>query len=60
MVLSGENYLTKSKTKITIVGLGYNDTEQSKEMRAFFETANKYSMDQLSSAMKLLQASKSK
>jgi uncharacterized protein YndB with AHSA1/START domain len=52
--------VSKSKTKITVVGLGYNDTEQSKEMRAFFKTANKYSMDQLSAAMKLLHASKSK
>ena len=43
--------VSDSKTKITIVGLGYNDTEQSKKMRSFFETANKYSMDQLRAAM---------
>ncbi len=40
--------LSKTKTRITIVGLGYNDSDQSKKMRAFFKPANKYSMDQLS------------
>lgn len=40
-----------STTKITIVGLGYNDTEQSKKMRAFFKPANKYSMEQLKKAL---------
>lgn len=44
--------ISKTKTKVTVVGLGYNDTEQSKKMRSFFETANKYSMDQLNAAMK--------
>ncbi len=44
--------VSETRTKITVVGLGYNDTEQSKKMRSFFETANKYSMDQLSAAMK--------
>ncbi|MCA9131126.1 MAG: SRPBCC domain-containing protein [Planctomycetales bacterium] len=47
-------YFTKvseSKTKITIVGLGYTDSEQSKKMRAFFKPANKYSMDQLKAAL---------
>lgn len=43
--------VSKIKTKITVVGLGYNDTEQSKSMRSFFETANKYSMDQLRAAL---------
>ena len=43
--------VSEMKTKITVVGLGYNDTEQSKKMRAFFETANKYSMDQLRAAL---------
>ncbi len=40
-----------SKTKITIVGLGYSDSEQSKKMRGFFKPANKYSMDQLKAAL---------
>ncbi len=44
--------VSENKTRITVVGLGYNDTEQSKQMRSFFETANKYSMDQLKAAMK--------
>ena len=39
--------VSEMKTKITVVGLGYNDTEQSQKMRAFFGTANKYSMEQL-------------
>lgn len=47
-------YFTKvseTKTKITIVGLGYTDSEQSKKMRSFFKPANKYSMDQLKAAV---------
>lgn len=36
-----------SKTKITIVGLGYNDSAQSQKMRSFFKPANEYSMSQL-------------
>jgi hypothetical protein len=40
------------KTKITIVGLGYNDSELSQKMLAFFKPANKYSMEQLNAAMK--------
>jgi uncharacterized protein YndB with AHSA1/START domain len=44
--------VSKTRTKITVVGLGYNDTPQSKKMRAFFETANRYSIDQLRAAMK--------
>jgi len=43
--------VSDSKTKITIVGLGYSDSEQSKKMRAFFKPANKYSMDQLKAAL---------
>lgn len=44
--------VSDSVTKITVVGLGYNDSEQSKKMRAFFKVANKYSMDQLIAALK--------
>lgn len=44
--------LSATKTKITVVGLGYNDTELSQKMRAFFQSANQYSMDQLKLAMK--------
>ena len=48
------------KTKITIIGLGYTDSEQSQKMLELFEIANKYSMDQLSAAMKELQTAKEK
>lgn len=41
-----------SITKITIVGLGYNDTEQSQKMRSFFKPANEYSMSQLKASFK--------
>ena len=44
--------LSETETKVTIVGLGYNDSEQSKKLRAFFEPANRYSMDQLKAALK--------
>jgi len=44
--------VTATQTKITIVGLGYDDSEQSQKMLAFFKPANKYSMDQLAAAMK--------
>ena len=44
--------VSDSRTKVTVVGLGYNETEQSQKMRSFFKTANKYSMDQLNAAMK--------
>lgn len=50
----------EKRTKITVVGLGYNDTEQSKQMRSFFKVANKYSMDQLRAALKEQNASKAK
>jgi uncharacterized protein YndB with AHSA1/START domain len=50
--------VSKTRTKITVVGLGYNDTPQSKKRRSFFETANKYSMDQLSAALKKKSAKK--
>ena len=44
--------LPSSRTKITVVGLGYADNEQSKKMRAFFATANKHSLDTLNAALK--------
>lgn len=52
--------VAETKTKITIVGLGYNDTEQSKKMRSFFKPANEYSMKQLAAAMKKRQTQKEK
>ncbi|GEM_PF-658644 len=44
--------VSDSTTKIKVVGLGYNDSEQSKKMRTYFKAANKYSMDQLITALK--------
>lgn len=43
--------LPSSRTKITVVGLGYTDDEQSKKMRSFFATANKHSLDKLNEAL---------
>lgn len=43
--------ITPSRTKITVVGLGYNETELSQKMRSFFQAANQYSMDQLKLAL---------
>lgn len=46
------NELSPSRTKITVVGLGYTDEEDSKRMREFFESANKQVLDKLSAALK--------
>jgi hypothetical protein len=35
------------RTKITVVGLGYTDTEQSQQMRELFAVANAQSLDKL-------------
>lgn len=35
------------KTRITLVGLGYTDTEESRKMRGFFEVANQYEFNKL-------------
>ena len=40
-----------SRTKVTVVVLGYTDDEQSQKLRSFFATGNKYSLDQLSKAL---------
>ncbi len=50
--------VSETQTKITVVGLGYDETEQSRKMRSFFESANQYSLEQLGAAMKKLQASR--
>ena len=41
-----------SRTKVTVVGLGYTDEAQSKQMRSFFAAANKQSLDKLAEALK--------
>lgn len=51
--------LPSSRTRISVVGLGYTDDEQSKKMRSFFATANKQSLDKLKEALKQRQAAKS-
>lgn len=43
--------LTDAKTKITVVGLGYSNSEESQKLLAFFKPANRYSMDQLKAAL---------
>ena len=44
--------ISPSKTKITLVGLGYTDTEESKKMRGFFAAANNYELDKLKASFK--------
>jgi uncharacterized protein YndB with AHSA1/START domain len=44
--------LPSSRTKVTVVGLGYTDDERSQEMRAFFAAANKYSLVKLNAVLK--------
>ena len=39
------------RTKITVVGLGYTDSEQSQKMRLFFDEANEYSLKELEKAL---------
>ena len=43
--------LGPKRTKITVVGLGYTDDPQSKEMRAGFAAANAWSLKQLAAAL---------
>ncbi|MEZ6093229.1 MAG: SRPBCC domain-containing protein [Pirellulaceae bacterium] len=43
--------ITPARTKITVVGLGYTDDEDSQKMRSFFEAANKQVLDELSAAL---------
>ena len=44
--------VSPNKTKITLVGLGYTDTEESKKMRGFFAAANNYELDKLKESFK--------
>ena len=43
--------VSELRTKITVVGLGYTDSEQSQKMRAFFKEANEYSLKELEKAL---------
>ena len=40
-----------SRTKVTVVGLGYTDDEKSQQMRSFFAVANKHSFEKLHEAL---------
>ncbi len=51
--------LPSSRTKITVVGLGYTEDEQSKKMRSFFAAANKHSLGKLNEVLKKQQKKKS-
>lgn len=43
--------LDSTRTKVTVVGLGYMDDEESKKMRSFFKFANKQVLDKLAAAL---------
>ena len=43
--------VSESRTKVTVVGLGYTDDEQSQRMRAFFALANKQPLDKLNDVL---------
>lgn len=43
--------LSALRTKITVVGLGYTDSEESQKMRSFFAQANEYSLNELNKAL---------
>ena len=43
--------LSPTRTKITVVGLGYADDAQSQQLRGFFAAANKLSLDKLAAAL---------
>lgn len=44
--------ISPTRTRIRVVGLGYRDDEMSRQMKSFFEVANKQSLEQLSEALK--------
>lgn len=44
--------ISKGRTKLTLVGLGYTKDPQSQKMRAFFKGANQYSIEQLKKWLK--------
>jgi uncharacterized protein YndB with AHSA1/START domain len=37
----------EGKTKVTVRGLGFNESEESQKMRAFFKAGNTYTLDEL-------------
>lgn len=43
--------ISAGRTRITVVGLGYTDSAESKKMRSFFAQANEYSLNELNKAL---------
>jgi len=43
--------ISTERTRITVVGLGYTDSEESQKMRSFFAQANEYSLNELNKAL---------
>lgn len=44
--------VSPTRTRITVVGLGYRDDEASQTMRSFFASANAHALSQLADALK--------
>ena len=52
--------VTKARTKVRLVGLGYTDDKQSQQLRAFFLQGNKFSLAKLAQALVKDEAKKQK
>ena len=52
--------VTKARTKVRLVGLGYTDNKQSQQLRAFFLQGNKLSLQKLAQALVQDEAKKQK
>jgi uncharacterized protein YndB with AHSA1/START domain len=52
--------VTKARTKLRLVGLGYTDDKQSQQLRAFFLQGNKFSLQKLAQALVKDEAKKQK
>ena len=52
--------VTKARTKVRLVGLGYTDDQQSQQLRAFFLQGNKFSLQKLAQALVKDEAKKQK
>jgi len=52
--------VTKARTKVRLVGLGYTDDQQSQQLRAFFLQGNKFSLQKLAQALVQDEAKKQK
>ena len=52
--------VTKARTKVRLVGLGYTEDKQSQQLRAFFLQGNKLSLQKLAQALVKDEAKKQK